>query len=59
MKFTQALSDKLTEEAKANPRLRMNLDLRKEPEDQSPRMLNAIESGDPLYTDIKRVPPRW
>ena len=43
MKITQALLDKLTAEAKANPRLRMNLDLRNGVDDQSQRMLNAIE----------------
>ena len=48
MKITQALLDKLTEEAKASPRLRMNLDLRNSAEDQSQRMLNAIEPGSPL-----------
>lgn len=45
MKITQALLDKLTEGAKASPRLRMNLDLRNSTEDQSQRMLNAIEPG--------------
>lgn len=35
--------DNLTEQAKASPRLRMNLDLRNTPEDKSQRMLNAIE----------------
>ena len=34
-----------TKQAKASPRLRMNLDLRNSPEDQSQRMLNAIEPG--------------
>lgn len=48
MKITQALLDKLTEEAKASPRLRMNYDLRNSSEDQSQRMLNAIEPGSPL-----------
>ena len=48
MKITQALLDKLTEEAKASPRLRMNYDLRNGAEDQSQRMLNAIEPGSPL-----------
>ena len=48
MKITQAILDKLTEEAKASPRLRMNMDLRNSPEDQSQRMLNAIEPGSPL-----------
>ena len=47
-KITQVLLDKLTEEAKASPRLRMNLDLRNSAEDQSQRMLNAIEPGSPL-----------
>ena len=45
MKITQALFDQLTEQAKANPRLRMNLDLRNSDADQSQRMLNAIEPG--------------
>lgn len=48
MKITQALLDNLTEQAKASPRLRMNLDLRNSAEDQSQRMLNAIEPGSPL-----------
>ena len=48
MKITQAILDKLTEEAKASPRLRMNMDLRNSAEDQSQRMLNAIEPGSPL-----------
>lgn len=43
MKITQALLDELTAKAKANPRLRMNLDLRNSADDQSQRMLNAIE----------------
>ena len=48
MKITQALLDSLTEQAKASPRLRMNYDLRNSAEDQSQRMLNAIEPGSPL-----------
>lgn len=48
MKITQAILDNLTEQAKASPRLRMNLDLRNSDEDQSQRMLNAIEPGSPL-----------
>lgn len=48
MKITQVLLDKLTEEAKASPRLRMNYDLRNSAEDKSQRMLNAIEPGSPL-----------
>ena len=45
MKISQAVLDELTAEAKASPRLRMNLDLRNSAEDQSQRMLNAIEPG--------------
>ena len=45
MKITQALLDDLTEKAKASPRLRMNFDLRNSAEDQSQRMLNAMEPG--------------
>ena len=48
MKISQAVLDKLTAEAKASPRLRMNLDLRNSAEDKSQRMLNAIEPGSPL-----------
>lgn len=43
MKITQALLDSLTTQAKASPRLRMNYDLRNSENDQSQRMLNAIE----------------
>ena len=45
MVITQVILDKLTEEAKASPRLRMNYDLRNSEADQSQRMLNAIEPG--------------
>ena len=48
MIITQQILDQLTEEAKKSPRLRMNLDLRNSDEDQSQRMLNAIEPGSPL-----------
>ena len=48
MKITQAIMDQLTEQAKASPRLRMNLDLRNSAEDVSQRMLNAIEPGSPM-----------
>ena len=48
MIINQAILDKLTAEAKASPRLRMNLDLRNGDGDQSQRMLNAIEPGSPL-----------
>ena len=45
MIIDQHILDALTARAKASPRLRMNLDLRNTPEDQSQRMLNAIEPG--------------
>lgn len=45
MIIDQELLDKLTEEAKASPLLRMNYDLRNSSDDQSQRMLNALESG--------------
>lgn len=48
MKITQALLDELIERAKLSPRLRMNFDLRNSSEDQSQRMLNAIEPESPL-----------
>ena len=48
MKITQELLDNLTAQAKASPRLRMNMDLRNSPEDKSQRMLNAIEPGSPM-----------
>ena len=37
--------DSLTEQAKANPRLRQAMDLRNTSEDGSQRMLNALEPG--------------
>ena len=46
--ISQAILNDLAEKAKASPRLRMNLDLRNSSEDQSQRMLNAIEPGSPL-----------
>lgn len=48
MVFDKQLLDDLTAQAKASPRLRMNLDLRNSAEDNSQRMLNAIEPGSPL-----------
>lgn len=45
MVFDKQLLDNLTAKAKASPRLRMNLDMRTTPEDQSQRMLNALEPG--------------
>ena len=43
MVITNEILDELTAKAKENPRLRCNLDMRNSPEDQSQRMLNAIE----------------
>ena len=45
MIIDQTILDNLTAQAKASPRLRMNLDLRTTPNDKSQRMLNAIEPG--------------
>ena len=45
MKIDQVLLDTLSAQAKASPRLRMNYDFRNTPEDQSQRMLNALEPG--------------
>ena len=45
MTFDNIFLDNLTAQAKASPRLRMNLDLRNSDADSSQRMLNAIEPG--------------
>lgn len=45
MVITQAILDELTAKTKESPRLRMNMDLRNGENDQSQRMLNAIEPG--------------
>lgn len=45
MKITLDVLDELTEKAKVDSRLRYHLDLRDSEEDQSQRMLNAIEPG--------------
>lgn len=45
MKISQSFLNTLTDKAKASPRLRMNHDLRNSYEDQSQRLLNAIEPG--------------
>ena len=47
MIINQIVLDDLTSQAKASPRLRMNLDLRNSENDGSQRMLNAIEPGSP------------
>lgn len=45
MIITKEILDELTEKAKASERLRANLDLRNSADDQSQRMLNALEPG--------------
>lgn len=45
MVFTTEILDALSAKAKTNERLRMNYDLRTSPDDQSQRMLNAMEPG--------------
>lgn len=45
MLLNNLLLDKLTTQAKNSERLRMNMDLRDSKEDESQRMLNAIEPG--------------
>lgn len=45
MIFDKEILDNLSAQAKANPRLRQSLDLRTSPEDNSQRMLNALEPG--------------
>ena len=45
MIIDQKLMDSLSQLAKANPRLRQAFDLRTTPEDQSQRILNAVEPG--------------
>ena len=45
MLINKQLLDTLTAQAKASPRLRMHYDLRNSVEDESQRMLNAIEPG--------------
>ncbi len=45
MVITRDILDELSAKAKASERLRCNLDLRNSAEDQSQRMLNALEPG--------------
>lgn len=45
MIIDQNLLDELSAQAKANPRLRQAFDLRTTPNDQSQRILNAVEPG--------------
>lgn len=48
MKIDKETLDHLTAQAKVSERLRMSLDLRTSANDQSQRMLNAVEPGTPL-----------
>ena len=48
MLLNQELLNTLSLQAKANPRLRQNYDLRNTPDDNSQRMLNALEPGTEL-----------
>ena len=45
MVVDKKILDELTAKAKENPRLRCNLDMRNSANDQSQRMLNALEPG--------------
>lgn len=45
MVYDKKILDDLTVQAKASPRLRMAYDLRNTPEDNSQRLLNAVEPG--------------
>ena len=45
MIIDKTILDDLTRQAKSSPRLRMAMDLRNSPEDNSQRMLNALEPG--------------
>ena len=45
MVIDKKILDELTAKAKENPRLRCNLDMRNSANDQSQRMLNALEPG--------------
>lgn len=45
MVFDKELLDGITAQAKESPRLRMNLDMRNSADDNSQRMLNALELG--------------
>lgn len=45
MKIDSTILDNLTDEARRSPRLRMNFDMRTSADDNSQRMLNAVEPG--------------
>ena len=55
MLLNQELLSTLTAQAKVSPRLRQNYDLRNTPDDNSQRMLNALEPGTelPIHRHLK------
>lgn len=57
MKFDKRLLDSGTQGAERTPRLRMAMDMRTTPVDQSQRMLNAIEPGTELPIHRHRKSP--
>lgn len=52
MVITKEILDELSAKARASERLRCNLDLRNSSEDQSQRMLNALEPGTVMPIDF-------
>ena len=52
MIIDKKLLDDLSAQAKASPRLRQAYDLRNTPEDNSQRMLNAMEPGTVMPTQV-------
>ena len=59
MVITKEILDELTEQAKENPRLRQSLDLRIRADDQSQRMLNALEPGTVMPIQYARGTGQW
>ena len=55
MIIDKQIFDSLKKQAKESPRLRMAMDLRNSPEDNSQRMLNALEPGTvmPVHRHLK------
>ena len=56
MVITQRILDELSAKAKTSERLRANLDLRNSAEDNSQRILNALDSEGRLTDTIDMVP---
>ena len=55
MQIDKELLERLFEQAKDSPRLRMNYDLRTSSADTSQRMLNAIESIETMGREIPKL----